>query len=144
MCVCVCVCMSCVHVVFVCVCVYACVCECVLPHAYSGVCYVSVQCTCTFRGPDGDTMSVQGSNTMHAQRTNPTMCTCTCTEDQSYGTGHVATHTYVVSQERALCHVRKASYKGTHMQTCSESSCQKNGCLQHLHRKNTEHRKLST
>ena len=58
---------ACVCVYFMCACVYVrihvccvCVCvnifACVLPHLYSGVCYASVQCICTLRGPDGDTM----------------------------------------------------------------------------------------
>ena len=63
-----------VCVVYVCVCVLSCVCVCVCmcmwPHVYSGVCYASVQCMCTFRRPTaGDTICV--GNTMHVQRTNP-------------------------------------------------------------------------
>ena len=46
--------------VSVCVCVFVCACvsvfACVLPHLFSGVCFASVQCMCTFRGPNGDTM----------------------------------------------------------------------------------------
>ena len=36
-----------------------------------------------------------------------------CTEDQSYGTVHVATCAYARSQGRALCQVRRTSYMGT-------------------------------
>ena len=64
----------------------------------------------------------------HVQRTNP-MGICymykgsilwghdaepdACTEDQSYGTVHVATCTYARSQVKALCQVRRTSYMGT-------------------------------
>ena len=58
---------------FVSVC--ACVCMCVLSHVYSGVCYASVQCMCTFRGPDGDTMCVQRINLWEHNA---------CTKNQSY------------------------------------------------------------
>ena len=57
----VCVSVSCVGVhvcVCMCLCVCACVCACVLPHVCV-LCNASMQCMCTFRGPDGDTMYVQ-------------------------------------------------------------------------------------
>ena len=49
-----------------CVSVFACV----LPHLYSGVCvcYASVQCLCTFRVPDGDTMYSILGDTIHVQK----------------------------------------------------------------------------
>ena len=41
---------------------------CVLPHLYSGVCCASVQCMCTFRGPDGDTMYSILGDMIHVQK----------------------------------------------------------------------------
>ena len=57
MCVCLCMCI-CVSVYVVCVFV----CVCVFCHIRTVVCYASVQCICTFRGPDGDTKYVQRFN----------------------------------------------------------------------------------
>ena len=41
---------------------------CALPHLYSGVCYASVQCMCTFRVPDGDTMYSILGDMIHVQK----------------------------------------------------------------------------
>ena len=60
LCVCLCACVS-VRVYHVCACVSVCA------HAYSGVCYASVQYMCTCRGPDGDTLYIQWSNPMGMQ-----------------------------------------------------------------------------
>ena len=119
MCLCVCLCIS-VCACRVCVCVHACLCvyvECVpvfvsvCAHAYSGVCYASVQCMCTCRGPYGDTLYIQWSNPMgmqcmrkglilwgHNVGTKDQCMGTQCTENQSCGTVHVATHTYVYVQ----------------------------------------------
>ena len=75
MCLCVCLCIS-VCACRVCVCVRACLCVYVVcvpvfvsvcAHAYSGVCYASVQYMCTCRGPDGDTLYIQWSNPIGMQ-----------------------------------------------------------------------------
>ena len=59
---------------------------------------------------------------MHVKRTNP------------MGKLHVATRTYVESQVRALCHVRRTSCMGTQYE---QSSCQKEYFTEHMCNKDT-------
>ena len=65
-------------------------------HMHTVVCVMQVYNVCV-RGPDGDTMYIQWSNPMGTQCMYKELILCgtmfTCTENQSYGTVHVATHT---------------------------------------------------
>ena len=118
--------------VFVIVCVF--VCMCVLPHVYTVVCVMQVCNVCVHLEDQMRTQCVyKGSiygSTMHVKRTNPMSKMCTCTEDQSYGTVHVVTHTNVyictVSEVRALYDMyEKPVIRKLNMQACSESSYKK-------------------